>query len=61
MILRDTYDRRTRALRRALAALTGDPDARAVIVTTHGCGYDLDRDAARRYPVIAAALEGCTP
>ena len=46
-------------LRRALAALTGDPDARHVIVTTHGCGYDLDRAAARRYPVIAAALEGC--
>jgi len=48
-------------LRRALVALTGDPDARHVIVTTHGCGYDLDRDAAGRYPVVVAALEGCVP
>ena len=49
------------ATRGRLVSLTGDPDAAHVIVSTHGCGYDLDRDAAGRYPVVVAALEGCVP
>lgn len=35
--------------------------SRPAPLTTHGCGYDLDRDAAGRYPVVVAALEGCVP